>query len=937
MNKENPLGLYEHNQRSYEKINEAFQSGEKVVGIVHATGTGKTYNALQFALDNPNKKMTLIAPHNSILEHIEEIIKESGFSLECDFANLTLVNYQSLINLSRDELAVLPIDILVLDEFHHIGAPVWGERINELIKTHPNLDILGMSAYTIRDRGTIYERDMANPDGGELFSSKIVSRYDVADAMLDGILPSLIYRSSYTKLKDTLEGLEEKVKNKKCSKEEQELYDKLLKDAKRRIGKALSLSDMIEKYVSKEDKLIYFCPVGSNIEEIQEEAKKWFLRYIPETDIVFYKTTSAMGKIGIQNRDAFYHDKTLDGLDATHKLRVMFCINQYNEGVHAPNVNGVIMGRETMSDIVFFEQLGRALSVRGNTKAQFLEYQKYSREELVKLCQSKNIIIYEDMSNERIIEKLIAPYVIDLTNNLAFIKELENNIQDRVKVRQEKSFGEKRILNIEDISFDIEIVNEEIYEILRYVSDKLTMIWEDWYYLAKIYYAFYGNLKVPDSFKTINGYEHDENGYALGTWIGKQRLLKKRGILDKEREEKLLAIGMIFDVLEVQWQEMYGLAQKYYEHHGDLKVPDRFKTINGYEHDENGYALGTWIGKQRPLKKRGILSKEREEKLLAIGMIFDVLEVQWQEMYELAQKYYEHHGNLKVPDRFKTINGYEYDENGFTLGSWMNHQKIVKRKGILSNDREEKLLAIGMIFDVLEVQWQEMYGLAQKYYEYHGNLKVPDRFKTISGYEYDENGLALGTWIGKQRSDERLDRLNKDKKEKLISIGMVFDVHEMQWQEMYDLAQKYYEYHGNLKVPGKFKTINGYLYDENGLALGNWISKQRTAKKLGALGKDREEKLLEIRMIFDVKKNTSLIQELCHVYGLDENKNKVILKGIPYREMIAKIKYLEERQIAITNNGLLHEIFNISNLSLQEKYGVSLEELIATYSLERGR
>ena len=516
MNKENPLGLYEHNRKSYEKIKNAFNSGEKVVGIVHATGTGKTYNVLQLALDNPNKKIILLVPHNSIIEHIESIIKENGFSVEKNFSNLIFMNYQSLVNLSRSELADLLIDILVLDEFHHIGAPVWGERVKEIIKTHPDLDILGMSAYTIRDRGTIYERDMANPDGGELFSNKIVSRYDIPDAMLEGVLPTVVYRSAYIKLQETMEALEERIKNKKCSKEEKELYDKLLKDAKRRIEKALSLPDMIEKFVGKEDKLIYFCPVGSDIEKIEEEAKKWFLRYIPESDIVFYKTTSAMGELGRKNRDAFYHDKTLEGHDASHKLRVMFCINQYNEGVHAPNVNGVIMGRETKSDIVFFEQLGRALSARGDTKAKFLEYQKYSREELIELCQSKNITVYEEMTNERMIEKLIAPYVIDLTNNIGFIKELENNLQNKVKERQEKGDGKRRILNIQDVSFDIEIVNEEIFEILRYVSDRLTMTWEDWYELAKVYFDYHGNLNVPFNFKTINGYEYDENGLNLG-------------------------------------------------------------------------------------------------------------------------------------------------------------------------------------------------------------------------------------------------------------------------------------------------------------------------------------------------------------------------------------------------------------------------------------
>ena len=1010
----NPLNLYEHNKRSYEKVKEAFERGEKVVGIVHATGTGKSYNALQLALDNPNKRITLIAPHNSILEHIEEIINESGLSLEKDFSNLTLMNYQSLINLSRTELAELPIDILVLDEFHHIGAPVWGERVNTILDTHSEMKVFGMTAYTVRDRGTIYERDMANPDGGELFSNKIVSRYDIADAMLEGVLPSVVYRSAYTKLMGTLEALEERVNAKKCSKEEQELYDKLLKDAKkRRIEKALSLADMIKKYVEKEDKLIYFCPFNSNIEEIQKEARKWFLRYIPESDIVFYKTTSAMGDEGAKNRDAFYHDKTLDGVDASHKLRVIFCINQYNEGVHAPNVSGVIMGRETRSDIVFYEQLGRALSVRGDTKAKYLEYESYSRDELIQLCQSKNITVSESMSKEKMIEKLIAPYVIDLTNNISFIKELENNIQNRVKKQQEKGDGKKRLLTIQDVSFDIEIVNEEIYEILRYVSERLTRTWEDWYNLAKVYYEHHGNLNISRSFKTINGYEYDESGLNLGVWLSFQRMMKKKGTLSKEREEALLAIGMVFDVHEAQWQGIYKLAKAYYNHHGNLKVPDDFKTTNGYEYDEAGLNLSRWLEKQRRFKKKRMLSKNREEALLEIGMVFDVHEAQWQKVYALAQKYYRHYGNLNVPYRFKTTDGYEYDESGLNLGVWLSFQRMMKKKGTLSKEREDALFAIGMVFDVLEAQWNEMYALAQnyyrhygnlnvprsfktingyeydefglnlmkwidiqrreqkkgtlrkeredallaigmifngreaqwhetyelakKYYAHHGNLNVPRNFKTTNGYEYDEAGLNLGKWLTNQRLMKKKCTLSKEREEALLAIGMVFDVYEVQWQEMYGLAKKYYEHHGNLNVPSRFKTINGYEYNEDGLNLGFWINYQRTAYKNGTLSKEREEALLAIGMAFNIKKNKSFIKKLCEYYGVDEKKNKAILKGIAYKEMIAKIKYLEERQIPITNNCLLHEIFNISNEALQEKYGISLEDLVKTYVLEEKR
>ena len=177
-----------------------------------------------------------------------------------------------------------------------------------------------------------------------------------------------------------------------------------------------------------------------------------------------------MGEDGKKNRDAFYSDVNLDGEQVDNKLRVMFAINQYNEGIHAPNIDGVIMGRGTTSDIVYFEQLGRALSVRGNTKDRFDELEQYSIEQLISMCKEKDIPIKDNISKEELIEKLIAPVV---TNNYDFIKDLENNLKDRIKDIQENGLGNHREMKIRDASFDIEIENQDLFEMLRYVMDRM--------------------------------------------------------------------------------------------------------------------------------------------------------------------------------------------------------------------------------------------------------------------------------------------------------------------------------------------------------------------------------------------------------------------------------------------------------------------------------
>ena len=1002
------LGLYDHNIESYEKIVESFEK-ENIVGIVHATGTGKSYNALQLALDNKDKKIIYITPSNGIIEHLKKIINDNpNLDIEKDFPNLEFRTYQSLINLSKEELSNLPCELLILDEFHHLGAPVWGSRINTLIETHEDIKVLGMTAYTIRDRNTPYERDMANPDTNELFSNKIVSRYDLCDAMIDGLLPKPIYKTAYTNLLEIEEHLESKINKLPQESTEYKEYMLILRNIKRRINDAPSIPNILKKTLKPNGKYIYFCPPfseeGTNdIETIKSQTLEYLKTFIEEEDIEVYTTTSEIGELGTKNREAFYNDKDLKGQDTKNKLRIMFAINQYNEGVHAPNIDGVIMGRGTTSDIVYFEQLGRALSVRGNTLEMYNKYETYSKEELINLCIEKDIPIKENITKEELIEKLIAPVVIDLTNNYEYIKELENNLKDREKeIQKHNSTNTERKIKLLDTSFDIEIENEDIFEMLKRLNERLTMTWEDYYELAKKYYEHHGNLEVQAKFKTNNGYEFNENGLInLGNWILKQR---QNVLSESERGQKLLQIGMRFGNKYLSWEDYYDLAKAYYEHHGNLEIQTRFKTNNGYEYDETGKInLGIWIFNQRqkilPESEKGqkllqigmrfgnkFLSwdemynlaktyyeyhgnleikqtfktdngyeqskngkinlgfwihtqrknltpeSEKGQKLLQIGMRFENKYLSWDEMYNLAQVYYEHHGNLDMPAEFKTNNGYERSKNGkINLGSWIRTQ----RKNITpESEQGQKLLQIGMRFDNKKLSWEEMYDYAKIYYEHHGDLEVQQKFKTNNGYEYSEFGtINLGTWIFRQR--ERVI-LESEQGQKLLQIGMRFDNKKLNWEKMYDYAKKYYEHHGDLEVQQKFKTNNGYEYDETGkINLGQWIATQR---KTTIQDSKRGRLLTKIGMVWNIKNNQNQVQEICNVNNININVNKDILSHISIQELVSKIEYLKNNNIKLTDNtGKLHQIFNINSVDLEKQYGISFEDLISTYYLDKNK
>ena len=114
------IGLYPHNINGYEKVIEGYKNNS-VVSVIRATGTGKTYIGLQLALDNNDKKTMYFVPSYAIIEHITSTINDNpNLDLKKDFPNLDLRVYQSLVNMSYEEIKNLDVDILILDEFHHL-------------------------------------------------------------------------------------------------------------------------------------------------------------------------------------------------------------------------------------------------------------------------------------------------------------------------------------------------------------------------------------------------------------------------------------------------------------------------------------------------------------------------------------------------------------------------------------------------------------------------------------------------------------------------------------------------------------------------------------------------------------------------------------------------------------------------------------------------
>ena len=238
-----------------------------------------------------------------------------------------------------------------------------------------------------------------------------------------------------------------------------------------------------------------------------------------------------------------------------------------------------------------------------------------------------------------------------------------------------------------------------------------------------------------------------------------------------------------------------------------------------------------------------------------------------------------------------------------------------------------------MVWDIHNTQWDKMYDFAKLYYEEHGNLLVPQLYKTSSGE-------TLGVWVANQRkayANRNKATISNEQILKLEDIGMVWDVSDYQWNRMYELARIYYNEHCDLKIPSLYVTPSGEK-------LGQWIGCQRKAyngKSTNKISKEQIEKLERIGMVWDVKANkediANYLDNECSV-KIDKKINKDVLDRVSLIELKSKINFLLDRgEEIVDSKGILLDIFKMSSVDILNKYGISLENIIKTYGRNEAR
>mgnify|MGYP002279212360 FL=1 len=264
--------------------------------------------------------------------------------------------------------------------------------------------------------------------------------------------------------------------------------------------------------------------------------------------------------------------------------------------------------------------------------------------------------------------------------------------------------------------------------------------------------------------------------------------------------------GKLRREMEARWEVLCQAAADAAAKEGTLELP-RSYTIH------SGVPVGKWLELQRQVQagqRPGRLTAEQAAKLEKLGIRWNHrLEAAWEKGFASAQKYRTEHGDLLVPVRYR-------DKNDFALGEWIVYNRQRYLGGNLTQNRIERLEAIGMVWSTSNDLWEQNYAAATQYYLEHGDLEVPIKYETPSGF-------GLGVWLGAQRAAHKAGELPQEQVERLDALGMDWtNRNDRKWMSLYDVAAAYYHEHGNLNVPSEYVTSDGVL-------LGKWVARQRYA------------------------------------------------------------------------------------------------------------
>ena len=726
------MELYAHNQEAYTAAVNSFRYFNRAC-IIRPTGTGKSVIIAKFISDNRNKRHLLLAPGAHIFIEIQKHTENAIIYFS------TYTGLKPSSPLFRQNA----FDFIYLDEFHRLGAAVWGQAVLELLKLNPKAKVLGTSATPIRYLDDC--RDMSK----ELFGGNVVSEMSLNRAIVTRVLPAPKYVSALYSVRDEVQRVRNKVESLKNGKR-MDVLDSLnskIIDWEKSYGLERVLGKHLDKF---RPRIIVFCRDWEHL-KLAEQLLKPIFRGIygrPEHLRIYAKRKPEENRSAL---DRFRSDES--------RAIILYTIDMVNEGLHSKNCNTVILLRETTSPNLFYQQIGRAFSVKADQQ----------------------------------------PLIIDLVNN--FKNLLINKFKDDIEIEESIVAKEKDVVSKPFRKTAIQFFDEtrEIREIFEAFEKKL----DDWSFFfnrARQYYCHHGHLFLSES------------DIELYNWLNYQRKRYRAGALGGDKVKQLRDIGMDFDNgIPAFWMSMYFELKRWFDDHDDEPVFSEHPKLSSWllrqresfskgqlqarqfnlicqlvKLDENKFMLrirerierlkshfsktstlegadeqtlkDLWLIKKLVKKQRLPASICRSLEEFGVPLDSHVNDLNWLKHAKKVIDYFHRHGEL--PGR--TVDS--------SLSTWCIKQRQTLRVSGLPDlsrlpNQEDVRKTREIIVEILKMEARPNWDRRL--------MELKDHIHQVGGFNAGTCGRELLRWVHKQRSFMNQGKLSAERERKLLEIGQV--------------------------------------------------------------------------------------------------------------------------------------------------------------------
>ena len=359
------------NEKTYEDVKNFFKTSH-ACAIENATGTGKTSVISKVILDfiekDENANILIIAPRDDILIQY----RNERYGLKNYSSNITYISYQMLAmwykNKDNKLFELNNLSLIVCDELHRAGAKTWSKAIFKLLSMNKDVYLLGASATPRRYDQKEQKEDMIDL----LFDSNRAGKFDLLTSLNLGILPKPTYIVSLYSLKDEFDNIKEKANNLINDEEEKKNLLNEIKEIEIDWYTSHNYDKTLKTFLNgtwsstSPNKILIFC---KNINDIKEKRDNF--------DPIFHKIFAISDDFKIGE----YHSRTskkdfieFRDNNTPGSVRILYSVDKFNEGLHIPNLRTIIMTRETMSEVIYFQQIGRVLSISSNEHPLIIDF-----------------------------------------------------------------------------------------------------------------------------------------------------------------------------------------------------------------------------------------------------------------------------------------------------------------------------------------------------------------------------------------------------------------------------------------------------------------------------------------------------------------------------------------------------------------------------------